>query len=56
MYTLVLYTAEPYTPRRLHARSCDHLWASEPRSDEAELTHSRNIPLSDKLQIFITIM
>lgn len=55
MYTLVLYTAELYTLLGLHARSCDHLWASDLRSYEDELTHSRNIPLSDKLQTFITI-
>jgi len=56
MYTLVLYTVEPRTLLRLQALSCDQLWASEPRSDADELTRFRNIPLSNKLQIFINIM
>jgi hypothetical protein len=52
MYTLVLNTVEPYTLLRIQARSCYHLWASEPHSDSDELTHFRNTPLSNKLQIF----
>jgi hypothetical protein len=56
MYSLVLYTVEPCTFLRLQARNCDHLWASEPRSDADELTHFRNIRLSNMLKICVAIM
>ena len=56
MYALVLYTVEPYTLLRPQARSSDHLWDSESRSDADELTHFRDIRLSNKLQIFVTIV